>query len=498
DTTPSVQSNRGCWAAQRRPRSISRRIRGRARGALPSPPSPSRGRTLRALALQTRPPCCLPRSSSAWPWPRSRGGSTRDACTAWPCRPERAHHAARVRSSNLNAATIACTGHPWARTGTTRRTVSAAVRRRYNAVPVGALNVFWHSWQMNRCSFCEWIPILPLPVWPLAGQCRWGQNTVVGSMPCSSWLCVEACQEENVGIPIFVTSELHHGLVWSYPMLSHPKITPDHLAKHALVYVRQSTPKQVVHNQESQRLQYALVERARALGWHQIEVIDDDLGHSASAGTQRVGFKKLLATVVLGEVGIVLSTEVSRLSRTDKDWCHLLEICKVCDTLIGDAEHVYDVNLTDDQLILGIKGTLSVMESSVLKSRLFQGQEHKAKRGELYKLVAPGYLCLDGKSLVKDPNVRVQEAIALVFAKFRELWSVRQVFKWFHEEGIELPVNKSIHGKVQLVWQLPTYHAVKYILKNPVYAGVYVHGQRHTTLALGDDNSVRKKSVRQP
>ena len=105
-------------------------------------------------------------------------------------------------------------------------------------------------------------------------------------------------------------------------MLSNPKITPDHLAKHALVYVRQSIPKQVLHHQESQRLPYALVERARALGWPQIEVMDDDLGHSASTGTQRVGFKKLLATVVLGEVGIVLRTEVSRLSRTDKDWCH--------------------------------------------------------------------------------------------------------------------------------------------------------------------------------
>ena len=169
----------------------------------------------------------------------------------------------------------------------------------------------------------------------------------------------------------------------------------------------------------------------------------------------------------------------------------------MCDTLLGDAEHIYDINLTDDQLILGIKGTLSVMESSGLKSRLFQGQEHKAKRGELSKLVAPGYLCIDGKSLVKDPNGRVQEAIALVFAKFRELWSVRQVFKWFHEEGIELPVNKSIHGKVQLVWQLPTYYAVKYILQNPVYAGAYVYGQRHTTLALGDRNSVRKKHMRQ-
>src|SRR5262249_61255536 len=128
--------------------------------------------------------------------------------------PERAHHAARVRSSNLNAATIACTGHPWASTGTTRRTVSAAVRRRYNAVPVVALNVFWHSWQMNRWSFCAWIPILPIPVWPLAGQCRLGQHTVVGSMICSSWLCVEACQEEYVGIPIFGTYALFRNM-WS-------------------------------------------------------------------------------------------------------------------------------------------------------------------------------------------------------------------------------------------------------------------------------------------
>jgi hypothetical protein len=200
-----------------------------------------------------------------------------------------------------------------------------------------------------------------------------------------------------------------------------------------------------------------------------------------------------LAAVALGDVGRVLSTEASRLSRTDKDWGHLLEICKVCGTLIGDAEHIYEVNVTDDQLILGIKGTLSVMELSVLKSRLLRGQEHKASRGELYKLVAPGYSCPDGKSLVKAPALRVQEAIALVFRKFRKLWSGRQVCKWLHEEGIKLPVNKSVHGKMQLVWQLPTYHFVKYMLKNPVYAGVYVHGQHQTTLVLDDDNTLRKK-----
>jgi hypothetical protein len=219
------------------------------------------------------------------------------------------------------------------------------------------------------------------------------------------------------------------------------------------------------------------------------------IGHRASAGTPRVGFKQLLATVVLGEGGIVLSPEVSRLSRPDKDWGHLLELCKGCGTLIGDAEHISEVNLTDDQLILGIKGTLSVMESSGLQSRLFQGQEHKAQRGELSKLIAPGDIGADGKSLVKAPTGRGQEAIALVVETCRPLWSVRQGFKWFHAEGIELPVTKAIHGKTQLVWQLPTYEAVKYILQNPVYAGAYVYGQRHTTLALGDDNSVRKKRV---
>ena len=119
-----------------------------------------------------------------------------------------------------------------------------------------------------------------------------------------------------------------------------PKITADHLARKAIVYLRQSTPKQVMHNKESQRLQYALVDRARALGWHQVEVIDDDLGHSASDGTERRGFQDLLAAVALGDVGMVLNIEVSRLSHTDKDWCHLLEICKVCGTLVGDAEHV--------------------------------------------------------------------------------------------------------------------------------------------------------------
>ena len=171
------------------------------------------------------------------------------------------------------------------------------------------------------------------------------------------------------------------------------KITARHLARKAVVYLRQSSIAQVRHNVESQRLQYALKDTAKAYGFAQVEVIDVDLGMSASSGAQvREGFKQLLASVALGEVGIVLSREPSRLSRTDKDWCHLMELCRVLDTLIGDADNIYDLNRLDDQLLLGIKGTLSVMELGTLKLRMQQGREAKARRGELGRMLAPGYV----------------------------------------------------------------------------------------------------------
>lgn len=161
------------------------------------------------------------------------------------------------------------------------------------------------------------------------------------------------------------------------------KITARHLARKAVVYLRQSSIAQVRHNVESQRLQYALKDTAKAYGFAQVEVIDVDLGMSASSGARvREGFKQLLASIALGEVGIVLSREPSRLSRTDKDWCHLMELCRVLDTLIGDADSIYDLNRLDDQLLLGIKGTLSVMELGTLKLRMQQGREAKAKCGE--------------------------------------------------------------------------------------------------------------------
>jgi DNA invertase Pin-like site-specific DNA recombinase len=187
------------------------------------------------------------------------------------------------------------------------------------------------------------------------------------------------------------------------------KVTSQHLARKAVVYLRQSSPKQVHENLQSQRLQYALRDKAGTLGFREVEIIDDDLGSSAALGARvREGFTQLLGSVALGEVGMVLSIEVARLSRTDKDWCHLLELCQVFGTLIADADHIYDLATMDDQLVLGIKGTLSVVELKVLKSRLLRGQEEKARRGELFRTVAPGYRCDGDDRIVKDPDLRVQ------------------------------------------------------------------------------------------
>src|SRR6266704_2225707 len=171
------------------------------------------------------------------------------------------------------------------------------------------------------------------------------------------------------------------------------KIKPEHLARRAIVYLRQSSEKQVRLNKESQNLQYAVAERVRALGWKQVEIINSDLGSSAGiAAARREGFERVLSSVALGEVGIVGSREVSRLSRTDKDWCRLLEVCQIFGTLIADEQQVYDLNYLDDQLVLGIKGTLSVVELKVLRQRLQAGQESKARRGELFKRLPVGYV----------------------------------------------------------------------------------------------------------
>jgi DNA invertase Pin-like site-specific DNA recombinase len=230
-----------------------------------------------------------------------------------------------------------------------------------------------------------------------------------------------------------------------------------------------------------------------------VEIVNSDLGRSASLGAvAREGFDRLVASVALGEVGIVLGRELTRLARTDRDFCHLIEVCQVFGTLIGDETQIYDLALMDDLLVLGIKGTLSVVELKILKARVLDGQREKARRGELFRLLLAGYvLDADGK-VVKDPDVRVQEGVALIFEKYRELWSVRQTFKWFHDQEVELPVNTFVAGRQKLLWQLPTQSFLSNVLRNAFYAGAYVWGQRPTEMVLLEGRLRKRQGYMRP
>jgi len=277
-------------------------------------------------------------------------------------------------------------------------------------------------------------------------------------------------------------------------VLYSPKIRPEHLARKALVYLRQSSEKQVRHNRESQHLQYDVAERMRGLGWKNVEVIDNDLGCSAGiASARRGGFERVLSSVALGEVGIVGSWEVSRLSRTDKDWCRLLEVCQIFGTLIADEQHIYDLNSLDDQLVLGIKGTLSVVELKVLRQRMQAGQESKARRGELFKRLPVGYVLDAMNKVVFHPDRRIFEALQLVFMKFRELWSVRQTFQWFRDHDVELPANP-VRG-TRLVWKIPSQSLIRDVLCDPFYAGAYVWGRRPVAMLLVDGRLEKRQGT---
>lgn len=273
------------------------------------------------------------------------------------------------------------------------------------------------------------------------------------------------------------------------------KLTPERLSRKAIVYLRQSSAHQVLHNRESQRLQYALAERATTFGFKNVETVDEDLGLSASVGARpRVGFERVLSQVALGQVGLVLSREVSRLLRTDKDWCQLVEVCRLFDTLIGDEDGLYDLNTSNDQLLLGVKGTISVVELRTLQLRLRDGIEAKAKRGELYQGPLAAGFVLDGAGkLVKDPNRRVQDAIQQIFTKFSEVWSIRQTFQWFRDHEVEVPVRAP---SGQLRWKVPSHEYIAGILHHPIYAGVYSHGRFQTEASWKDGRLVKRRKVK--
>ena len=271
------------------------------------------------------------------------------------------------------------------------------------------------------------------------------------------------------------------------------KITPDHLARSAYVYIRQSTADQLLHNAESRRRQYALQERARQLGWADVVVIDHDLGRSGS-GVSRPGFERLLAAICEGRVGAVFAIEASRLARNGRDWHTLIEFCGLVGTLIVDEDGVYEPRHPNDRLLLGMKGTMSELELSLLRQRSLEALKQKARRGELFLTVAIGYVKVRHNRIEKDPDRRIREALDLVFRKFAEVQSIRQVHLWLRHERISLPaVTYTVQDGRSIVWKLPVYNTVHHILTNPIYAGAYVFGRTgsRVTLEVGRKRVVR-------
>lgn len=271
------------------------------------------------------------------------------------------------------------------------------------------------------------------------------------------------------------------------------KITPEHLARGAYVYVRQSTADQLLHNHESRRRQYGLGDRARQLGWSDATIIDDDLGRSG-AGIARPGFERLLAAICEGRVGAVLAIEASRLARNGRDWHTLIEFCGLVGTLIIDEDGIYEPRHPNDRLLLGMKGTMSELELSILRQRSLEALRQKARRGELFLTVAVGYVKVRHDRIQKDPDRRVQEAIGLVFGKFAEFQSIRQVHLWLRQELILLPaVDYHVDQDRRIVWKPPVYNTVHHILTNPIYAGAYVFGRTGSRVSLENG---RKRVVR--
>ena len=277
-------------------------------------------------------------------------------------------------------------------------------------------------------------------------------------------------------------------------MITSELITPQHLTRKAIIYIRQSSPHQVLTNQESLRLQYALRERAVALGWRtdDIEIIDGDLGLSGAATQYREGFKELLTRVTLGEVGLILSVEVQRLSRNCSDWYPLLDICGYKHCLIADRDGVYDPGTPNGRLLLGLKGQLSEMELYTIRARMTAGLLNKAQRGEL-ALWLPVGLVRDADGVVrKHPNLEVQQRLELVYATFLQRRSASKVLQFLNAQQLLLP-RRGRFGEV--VWKAPTVAAILAILKNPAYAGAFVYGRTRTQRTSAESRHASQKHL---
>lgn len=270
------------------------------------------------------------------------------------------------------------------------------------------------------------------------------------------------------------------------------KVQAHHVARLAYVYIRQSTAHQVANNRESQSRQYQLVDHAKALGFPDVRVIDEDLGLSGAQGSERNGFERLVAEVSMNRVGLVLGLEVSRLARNNRDWYHLLDFCALFDTLIADQDGIYNPRDPNDRMLLGLKGTISEVELNLIKGRMLEGARNKAQRGELIYRLPVGYEQTAQSQIEKHPDLRVQQVISQAFVRFRECRSIRQTLLWFVQEEIDFPsIEYDPLGK-RVVWKRPVYNTLYHVLTNPTYAGAYVYG-RHQTYSDVEAGKIKKR-----
>jgi DNA invertase Pin-like site-specific DNA recombinase len=276
------------------------------------------------------------------------------------------------------------------------------------------------------------------------------------------------------------------------------KITPDHLGRTAVVYVRQSTMAQVAGNLESRRRQYGLAEAAKAAGFATITVIDDDLGRSGSGSMERPGFERLAAMVCSGGAGAVYCIEASRLARNGRDWHHLIDLCALAGTLVIDPDGTYDPRLVNDRLLLGLKGTMSEYELSLIRQRGIAARDAKVQRGEYQFALPPGFCWSESGKIEMDPDEHVQEAIRLVFAKFRELGSARQVFLWLRAADLKMPVMRRNVQVCKIIWKAPAYYSVMQILHNPLYAGAYAFGRNGQRTTIVDGRARKAGGYKKP
>lgn len=271
------------------------------------------------------------------------------------------------------------------------------------------------------------------------------------------------------------------------------KISAKQLERAAYVYIRQSSLQQVRHNLESGRRQYALQDRARELGFEEVVVIDDDLGISGAGHHERPGFGRLLTAVCDGRVGAVLAMEASRLARNNRDWHHLIDLCVLTQTLVVDAEGIYDPRLLNDRLLLGLKGTMSEFELGILRQRAQEAYRQKVLRGEVLTKVPIGFIRSHSNRIEMTPDREVQEAIRGVFRDFERFGTLRQVLLWYHQENITIPLASVGEGTQRTVWRLPNYQHLLRMLKNPTYAGAFAYGRTQCRSVVVEGRS--RKSV---